>query len=78
MINKFSIINGSNYFYEYYKIISSKKHIKYFHGTARIYSCKSNGMPEENVTNSDSNFVENIVDHHALPDIILMETFNKW
>ena len=46
--------------------------IKYFSGTTRIDSWKSNGMSEENIENitkSDSNFAPTFVDHHVLPDI---------
>ena len=28
----------------------------------------------ENITKSDCNFAPNFVDHHVLPDIILMDT----
>ena len=45
--------------------------MKFFSGTNRIDSWKSNGRSEgkiENITKSDSNFVPTIVDHHVLPD----------
>ena len=51
---------------------SAKKHIKYFIGTTRIYSWKSNEISEEtieNLTKSDSSFVPIFVNHHVLPDI---------
>ena len=56
MINKFSILNGAKYFPSG---IPAKKYIKYFSGTTRINSWKSNGMSEENIENiakPDSNF----------------------
>ena len=77
MINKFSIFNGANYFsseifQSHLIFIPAKKYIKYFSGTTRIQSWKSNGMSEENIetmTKSDSNFAPTFVDHHLLPDI---------
>ena len=77
LINKFSILNGANYFalgifQNYLVFIPAKKYIKYFTGTNWIDSWKSNGMSEENIKNitkSDSNFPPTFVDHHALPDI---------
>ena len=76
MINRFSILNGaidfsSGIFQNYLVFIPAKKCIKYFHAT-RIFSWKSNGMTEENIKNitkSSSNFAQNFVDHHLLPDI---------
>ena len=50
--------------------------MKFFSGTNRIDSWKSNGRSEgkfENITKSDSNFVPTIVDHHVLPNI----SFNR-
>ena len=77
LINKFSIFNGTKYFssgifQNYLVFIPAKKYIKYFRGTTRIDSWKSNGMSEEktkNITESDSNFVPTFVDPHLLPDI---------
>ena len=77
MIDKFSIFNGSKYFssrifQSYLAFISANKDIKYFTGTTRIESWKSNGIVEEiieNITKSDSNFAPTFVDHHVLPDI---------
>ena len=77
MINKFRILNGAKYFllgiYQNYLVfIPAKKYIKYFTGTTRIDSWKSNGMSEENIENiskSDSNFAPIFVDHHVLLDI---------
>ena len=77
MINNFSILNGSKYFSlglfeNYLVLIPAKKYIKYFSGTTRTNSWKSNGMSEENIENitiSDSNFAPNFVDHHVLLDI---------
>ena len=64
LINKLSILNGAKFissgiFQNYLLFIAAKKYIKYFSGTTRIDSWKSNGMPEENIENitkSDSNF----------------------
>ena len=77
LIDKFSIFNGSKYFssgifQSYLAFISANKDIKYFTGTTRIESWKSNGIVEEiieNITKSDSNFAPTFVDHHVLPDI---------
>ena len=56
MINKFSILNGARYFSSgifknYLVFIPAKKCIKYFSGTTRTDSWKSNGMSEENTEN---------------------------
>ena len=54
--------------------------MKYFSGTTRIESWKSNGMSEvsiENITKSDSNFAPTFVDHHLLPDMNFNGLFNK-
>ena len=56
LINKFSILNGAKYFslrifQNYLVFITTKKYIKYFSGTTRIKSWKSNGMSEENLEN---------------------------
>ena len=64
LINKLSILNGAKFissgiFQNYLLFIAAKKYIKYFSGTTRIDSWKSNGMSEENIENitkSDSNF----------------------
>ena len=77
MINKFSIFNGAKIFLQllfqnYLAFIPVKKYIKYFTGTTRIESWKSNGMSEENIENitkSDSNFAPTSVNHHLLPDM---------
>ena len=77
LINEFSILNGAKYFcsgiFEIYLVfIPAEKYIKYFSGTTRIDSWKSNGMSKENIENitkSDSNFPPTFVDHHLLPDI---------
>ena len=80
LINKFSILNGSKYFssgifQNYLVFIPAKKYIKYFSGTTRIDSWKSNGMSEknieniENITKSDSNFPPTFVDHYLFPEI---------
>ena len=82
MINKVSILNGAKYFYSgifqnYLVFVPAKKCIKYFCGTTRIESWKSNAMSEENIetiTKSDRNFVLTFVGHHVLPDIILTDT----
>ena len=52
--------------------ILAKKYIKYFSGTTRIESWKSNGMSEDNIENinkSDSNFARTFLDHHLSPDM---------
>ena len=77
LIDKFSTINGAKYFswgifQNYLVFIPAIIYIKYFYATTRIYSWKSNGMPDEsieNITKSDSNFASTFVDHHPLPDI---------
>ena len=56
LINKFSILNGAKYFslrifQNYLVFLPAKKYIKYFIGTTRIESWKSNGMSEENIEN---------------------------
>ena len=75
--NKFSILNGAKYFslgifQNYLVFIPAKKYIKYFSGTTRIGSWKSNGMSEEsieNITKSVTNFAPTFVDHYLLPDM---------
>ena len=82
LINKFSILNGAKYFSLFIfqnclVFIPAKKKVKYFSGFTWIDSWKSNGFSEENIENitkSDSNFSLTFVDHHALPDINLMDT----
>ena len=77
LINKFSVLNGSKYFYSgifqnYLVFIPAKNYIKYFSGTTWIDFWKSNGIPEENIekiTKSDSHFSPTFVDHHILPDL---------
>ena len=77
LITKFSILNRAKYFslgifQNYLIFMPAKKYIKYFSGTTRIQSWKSNGMSEEkieNITKSDSNFAPSFVDLHVLPDI---------
>ena len=64
LMDKFSILNGAKHFssgifQNYLVFIRAKKYIKYFTGTTRIESWKSNGISEENnekITKSDSNF----------------------
>ena len=76
MIDTFSILNGGKYFssgifQNYLVFIPANKYIKYFTGTIRIESWKSNGMSEEsigNITKSVSNFAPTFVDHRVLPD----------
>ena len=58
-------------FQNYLVLIPAKKYIKYFSGTARVDSWKSNRMSEENlksITKSNSNFAPTFVDHHLLPN----------
>ena len=77
LIDKFTILNGakcfsSGIFQNYLVFIPANKHIKYFTGTTRIESWKSDGMSKEsieNITKSDSNFAPTFDDHHVLPDI---------
>ena len=73
MINKLSILNGAKYFsliifQNYLAFIPTKKYIKYFSGTTRVESWKSNGMSEEsigNITKSDSNYAVVFVEHNS-------------
>ena len=61
-------------FQNYLVFIPAKRHIKYFSGTIRFDSWKSNGISEESIENmikADSNFALNFVDHHVLADINL-------
>ena len=61
----------SGIFQNYLVFIPVKKHIKYFSGTTRIDSCKSDGMSEkniENITKSDSNFTPTFLDCHSDTD----------
>ena len=77
LINKFDILNGakcfsSGIFQNYLVFMPAKKYVKYFSGTTRIDSWKSNGMSEENIKNItklDSIFTSTFVDHYVLPDI---------
>ena len=74
---KISFVNGAKYFssgvfQNYLEFIPAIKYIKYFSGTGRIDSWKSNEMSEENienVTKSNSNFAPTFVDHYLLSDI---------
>ena len=80
LINKFSILNGTNYFslgifQNYLVLIPAKKYIKCFSGTTRIDSWRSNGILEENIKNitkSDSNFAV-IINYYQT--YVLMDTF---
>ena len=82
LINKFSILNGVNYFssgiFQNYSVfIPAKKYVKYFSGTSQINLWKFNEISDENIENrtkSDCNFAPTFVNHHVLPDIILMDT----
>ena len=75
MINEFSILDGTIYFSEevfqnYLVFIPAKKCNKYFSGTTRIESWKSDEIREksiENITKSESNFAPTFVDYHLLP-----------
>ena len=61
-------------FQNYLGFIPAKKYMKYFSGTTRIESWKSNEMSEENIENipkSNSNFAPTVADHHVLPGINL-------
>ena len=76
-INKFIILNGSKNFYSgilqnYFVFISAKKYIKYFSGTTRIYSWKSNRVSDEsieNITKLVSKFARTFVNHYLLPEM---------
>ena len=81
LINKLGILNKAKYFstrifQNYFVFIPAKKYIKYFCGTTRIDLPKSNEMSEniENITKSDSTFLQTFLDHHVLPKIIFMDT----
>ena len=55
-----------------YLRISAKKYAKYFSGTTRIYSWKSNRVSDEsieNITKLDSKFARTFVNHYLLPEI---------
>ena len=57
-------------FQNYLVFIPAEKYVKYFSGTTRVESWKSNGMSEggiKNITKLDSNFAQTFVDHHFLP-----------
>ena len=77
MIYKFSVLNGAKYFssgilQRYLECMPAETYIKYFSGTTRIDSWKSNGMSEENIENiskPDRNLVPTFDDHHSLPDL---------
>ena len=79
MINKFRILNGTKYFFrDVSKLFTTKKGIKYFSGTTRIDSWKSNRISEENIediTESDCNFAPTFLDHYLLPDINFNECY---
>ena len=52
-------------FQSYLVFIPAEKYVKYFSGTTRIDSWRSNGMSEggiENITKSDNNFAQTFVD----------------
>ena len=77
MINKFSILNGAKFFSlgifpNYLVFIPAQRYIKYFSGTTRIESWKSNGMSKENIENitkSEGKIAPTFFDHHLLPDM---------
>ena len=77
MINKFSILNGANYFcsgifQNYLLFLSAKKYITYFSSTPQIDSWESNRISEENnesIAKSEINFATTFVDHHLLSEI---------
>ena len=83
MIHEFSIFNEAKYlslgiFQNYLLLIPTRKYIKYFSGTTRIDSWKSNGMSEEsieNITKSDGYFAPTFVHHHLLPDMNFNEHY---
>ena len=56
LISRFSILNGaknfsSGIFQNYLVFIPAAKYVKYFSGTTRIDSWKSNGVSEKNIEN---------------------------
>ena len=54
-------------FQSYLVFIPAEKYVKYFSGTTRIDSWRSNGISEggiENITKSDNNFAQTFVDSH--------------
>ena len=71
LINKCSIRNGSYYFYSgvfqnYLVFIAAEKYVKYFMALlglirGNLMECQKN---IENITKSDSNFAQTLVDHH--------------
>ena len=76
MISKFSDFNGAKYFFsgifQNYLVFIPDKKIKYFSGTDRIDSWKSNEISEENIENiikSNKNFGPTFANHHVLPGI---------
>ena len=77
LINKFSILNGANYFcsgifQNYLLFLSAKKYISYFSSTPQIDSWESNRISEENnesIAKSEINFATTFVDHHLLSEI---------
>ena len=73
MINKFSIFNGTKYFYSgilqnYFVFIPAKKYINIFVALLE-YICGMSEKKCENITKSDSDFSPTFVNHHVLPDI---------
>ena len=76
LINKFSILNGANYFslgifQNFLVFIPPKKYINYFSGTTWIELWKSKGMLEENIENITKSDSTNFVDHYLLPGMNL-------
>ena len=77
MINGYKISNGANDFssgiFKFFLVfIPANKYSKYFSGTTRIYSWKSDGFSEENIKNitkSNSNFASTFANYRVLPDI---------
>ena len=75
MINKYCILDGAKYFYSgilpnYFVHIPAKNYIKYFGGTTKIYSWKSNRMSEEsikNITKLSQLFAPTLVNYYPLP-----------
>ena len=69
LINEYKILNGAKYFssgifQNYLLFVPAKKFIKYFNGTTRIFSWRSNGMLEESIelkTKSDRNFAPTLL-----------------
>ena len=83
MINGYKILNSAKYFpsgifQNYLVFIPSKKCIRYFNSTTRIYSWTFKGMSEEsieNLTKLDSLFAPTFVHRYILPEVNFNEHY---